>query len=30
MLRGGRQAIELAREAGSRKGLFQRESFGMC
>jgi hypothetical protein len=26
-LRGGRQAIEIAREAGARKGLFQRESF---
>src|SRR5437764_4062416 len=27
VLRGGRQPIEVAREAGSRKGLFQRESF---
>jgi hypothetical protein len=26
-LRGGRQAIEISREAGGRKGLFQRESF---
>ena len=26
-LRGGRQAIEISREAGTRKGLFQRESF---
>src|SRR5664279_156013 len=26
-LRGGRQPIEITREAGSRKGLFQRESF---
>ena len=26
-LRGGRQPIEIAREAGARKGLFQRESF---
>ena len=26
-LRGGRQPIEISREAGSRKGLFQRESF---
>ena len=26
-LRGGRQPIEIAREAGVRKGLFQRESF---
>ena len=26
-LRGGRQPIEIAREAGERKGLFQRESF---
>ena len=27
MLRGGRQPIEIAREAGARKGLFQRETF---
>ena len=27
VLRGGRQPIEVAREAGSRKGLFQRQSF---
>lgn len=27
ILRGGRQAIELPRDAVSRKGLFQRESF---
>jgi len=26
-LRGGRQAIEIPREAGARKSLFQRESF---
>jgi hypothetical protein len=26
-LRGGRQPIEIVREAGARKGLFQRESF---
>ena len=26
-LRGGRQPIEITREAGARKGLFQRESF---
>ena len=26
-LRGGRQAIEVSREAGERKGMFQRESF---
>jgi hypothetical protein len=26
-LRGGRQAIEVSREAGTRKGLLQRESF---
>jgi len=26
-LRGGRQAIEVARDAGERKGMFQRESF---
>src|SRR5450432_2714453 len=26
-LRGGRQPIEISREAGERKGLFQRESF---
>ena len=26
-LRGGRQAIEIVRQAGERKGLFQRESF---
>jgi hypothetical protein len=26
-LRGGRQPIEIARETGARKGLFQRESF---
>ena len=26
-LRGGRQMIEIARDAGSRKSLFQRESF---
>ena len=26
-LRGGRQPIEISREAGARKGLFQRESF---
>src|SRR6266540_2254866 len=27
VLRGGRQPIEVARETGARKGLFQRESF---
>lgn len=27
VLRGGRQAIEIPREAGMRKGLFRRESF---
>jgi len=27
ILRGGRQAIDIHREAGSRKGLFQRRSF---
>ena len=27
ILRGGRQSIELTREAGSRKGLFQRKTF---
>jgi len=27
ILRGGRQAIEVPREAASRKGLFQRETF---
>ena len=27
VLRGGRQAIDIAREAGARKGLFQRTSF---
>src|SRR5581483_2529645 len=27
MLRGGRQAIEVRREAAERKGLFQRETF---
>jgi hypothetical protein len=27
VLRGGRQAIEIPREAASRKGLFQRETF---
>lgn len=27
ILRGGRQAIEIPREAGARKGLFQRASF---
>jgi len=27
ILRGGRQAIEIAREAGERKGIFQRRSF---
>ena len=27
ILRGGRQAIEITREAGSRKGLFQRKTF---
>jgi hypothetical protein len=27
ILRGGRQAIEISREAGSRKGLFQRATF---
>jgi hypothetical protein len=27
ILRGGRQAIEIPREAGMRKGLFRRESF---
>jgi hypothetical protein len=27
ILRGGRQAIEIPREAGSRKGVFQRETF---
>jgi hypothetical protein len=27
ILRGGRQAIEISREAGGRKGLFQRASF---
>ncbi|MEO8371785.1 MAG: hypothetical protein ABI806_21540 [Candidatus Solibacter sp.] len=26
-LRGGRQAIEITRQAGERKGLFQRETF---
>jgi hypothetical protein len=26
-LRGGRQAIEITRQAGERKGLFQRDSF---
>ncbi|HEX3745551.1 MAG TPA: hypothetical protein VHW09_16525 [Bryobacteraceae bacterium] len=26
-LRGGRQTIEISREAGARKGLFQRKSF---
>jgi hypothetical protein len=26
-LRGGRQSIEISREAGMRKGLFQRQSF---
>jgi hypothetical protein len=26
-LRGGRQLIEISRQAGARKGLFQRESF---
>ena len=26
-LRGGRQPIEITREAGTRKGLFQRQSF---
>src|ERR1039457_4582359 len=26
-LRGGRQPIEISREAGARKGLFQRETF---
>src|SRR6185369_3085928 len=26
-LRGGRQAIEIPREAGTRKGLFQRQTF---
>ncbi len=26
-LRGGRQPIEISREAGTRKGLFQRQSF---
>src|ERR1035437_4091078 len=26
-LRGGRQPIEISRQAGARKGLFQRESF---
>ncbi|MCX6633151.1 MAG: hypothetical protein NTW28_36610 [Candidatus Solibacter sp.] len=26
-LRGGRQPIEISREAGARKGLFQRDSF---
>lgn len=27
ILRGGRQALEISRDAGSRKGLFQRASF---
>jgi hypothetical protein len=27
VLRGGRQAIEIRREAGERKGIFQRETF---
>jgi len=27
VLRGGRQAVEVRREAGERKGLFQRETF---
>jgi hypothetical protein len=27
ILRGGRQSIEITREAGSRKGLFQRRTF---
>ena len=27
ILRGGRQPIEISREAGARKGLFQRKSF---
>ena len=27
VLRGGRQPVEIAREAGERKGLFQRETF---
>jgi len=27
ILRGGRQAIEITRDAGSRKGIFQRRSF---
>ena len=27
ILRGGRQAIEITRDAGSRKGLFQRKTF---
>ena len=27
ILRGGRQAIEITREAGARKGMFQRRSF---
>ncbi|MBZ5727284.1 MAG: hypothetical protein LAP87_20085 [Acidobacteriia bacterium] len=27
ILRGGRQPVEIPREAGARKGLFQRESF---
>lgn len=27
ILRGGRQALEISREAGARKGLFQRTSF---
>jgi hypothetical protein len=27
ILRGGRQPIEITREAGSRKGLFQRQTF---
>jgi len=27
ILRGGRQSIEITREAGSRKGLFQRKTF---
>ena len=27
VLRGGRQAIEISREAGARKGLFQRTAF---
>jgi len=27
ILRGGRQTVEIAREAGARKGMFQRRSF---